>query len=132
MLHTRTGAAALLAFSFAVSAQAQSLAPAATAEAAVVDVGRLPLDLNRIHRQLRQTTIREERDGLHLRYIVEVFGQAPPLVIFTREDNLASGPVPHGAPTHREIIEHITPREYRAPAADINALLRWLAERARR
>jgi hypothetical protein len=38
--------------------------------------------------------------------------------------------VPYGAPTHREIVEHITPREYRAPAADISALIRWLAERS--
>ncbi len=92
---------------------------------------RLPLDLQRIYRQLQQSTIREERDGLNLRYVIEVFGQAPPLVVFTKEDNLLTGPVPYGAPTHREIVEHVTPKEYRAPAADFSALLRWLWDRAR-
>ncbi|MBI3047585.1 MAG: hypothetical protein HYY76_04675, partial [Acidobacteria bacterium] len=74
--------------------------------------------------------IREERDGLNLRYTVEVYGQAPPIVLFGPEANLESGPVPYGAPTHRDMIEHVTPREFRAPAADLSALIRWLAERA--
>ena len=97
-----------------------------------VDVSRLPLNLDRIQRALRQSAIREERQGLNLRYVIDVFGQAPPLVVFTKEDNLLTGPVAYGAPTHREMIEHVTPREYRAPAADFSALLRWLANRARK
>jgi hypothetical protein len=122
MLFTRAGVAAFV-LGCGVTVQAQDRG---------IDVSRLPLDLQRIHRELRQTTVREERDGLNLRYIVEVYGQGPPLVVFTREDNLVSGPVPYGAPTHREVVEHITPREYRAPAADLGALMRWLAERARK
>ena len=82
----------------------------------------MPLDLQRIDRQLQQSTIREERDGLNLRYVIEVFGQAPPLVVFTKEDNLLTGPVPYGAPTHREIVEHITPKEYRAPVVSNNSI----------
>ncbi len=97
-----------------------------------LDVSRLPLNLQRLERELRVSTSREERDGLNIRYIVEVFGQAPPLIVFTKEDNLVHGPVPYGAPTHKEILEHITPKEYRAPAADIGALMRWLAERAKK
>jgi len=97
-----------------------------------VEVNRLPLDLQRVHRGLRQPTVRMKRDGLDLRYVIEVFGQAPPLVVFTKEDNLAYGQVPYGAPTHREMMEHVTPKEYRAPAADIIALIRWLVERARK
>jgi len=97
-----------------------------------VDVSRLPLNLDRIQRELRQSAIREERQGLNLRYVVDVYGQAPPLVIFGPEDNLVYGPVPYGAPTHKDMIEHVTPKEYRAPAADFSALLRWLAERAKK
>ena len=97
-----------------------------------VDVNRLPLDLNRIQRALRQSTIREERHGLKIRYTVDVYGQAPPLVIFTPEDNLVSGPVPYGAPTHKQIVEQITPQEYRAPIADFSALLRWLVDHAQK
>ena len=33
---------------------------------------------------------------------------------------------------HPEMIEHVTPQEYRAPAADLNALFRWLAERSKK
>jgi hypothetical protein len=97
-----------------------------------VDVSRLPLNLDRIQRGLRQSAIREERQGLNIRYVVDVYGQAPPLVIFRPEDNLVYGPVPYGAPTHKEMIEHVTPKEYRAPAADFSALLRWLAEKGKK
>jgi len=95
-----------------------------------IDVDRLPVNLERIQRGLRQSAIREEREGLNLRYMVEVYGQAPPIVLFEPGANLRSGPVPYGAPTHREMIEHVTPKEFRPPAADIGALIRWLAERA--
>ena len=98
----------------------------------VVDVSRLPVNLERIERALRQSAVHEEREGLHIRYVVDVFAQAPSIVIFTREDNLATGPVPYGAPTHREIVNQITPQEYRAQPADLGALLRWLADKAAR
>ena len=106
---------------------------AGTAMAQQVDVSRLPLDLVRIERQLRQSAITSEvRDGLNLRYQVEVFGRAPEIRLFSPEDNLTTGPVPYGAPTHREVIEHITPREFRSPVMDFNSLIRWLAEKAKK
>ena len=108
-----------------------SLTSAATTQT-TVDVSRLPIDLERIHRELQQSTIREDHQGLKLRYVVDVYGKAPPIVIFGPEDNLVYGPVPYGAPTHREMIEHVTPKEYRAPVADFGALARWLAERAKK
>jgi hypothetical protein len=127
-------AAALLVFSLAVPAAAQSGAPAQGAESkpappSTVDVDRLPLNLNRIQRQLKHAADLEQRDGLNLRYQIQIYGTAPPIDLFADDANLASGPVPYGAPTHREIINHITPQEYRAPAADFGALLRWLSER---
>jgi len=107
------------------------LASAAGAQT-TVDVARLPIDIERIHRELQQSAIREERDGLNLRYSIEVYGKAPPIVFFGPEDDLVHGPVPSSAPTHKEMIEHVTPQEYRAPAADLGALARWLAERAKK
>ena len=97
-----------------------------------VDVSRLPIDLDRIHRALQESTIREERDGLNLRYTIEVYGQSPVIVLFGPRDNLTTGPVPNSAPTHREMIEHVTPKEFLAPIADFSALLRWLEERAKK
>ncbi len=122
MAYLRTGLALLVVLLLATAAQAQE----------AIDVSRLPLDLQRIHRGLQQARIREERQGLNLRYFVDVYGQAPPIVIFGPEDNLVHGPVPYGAPTHRDMIEHVTPKEFRAPVADFGALARWLAQRARK
>ena len=96
---------------------------------AMVDVTRLPIDLQRIERRFRQTTVRETRDGLNLRYFVDVYAKAPEIKLLTKEDNLLTGPVPYGAPTHREMLEMMTPREYRAPAADFGNLLRWLSRK---
>jgi hypothetical protein len=108
-----------------------SLTPVAYAQG-TIDVSRLPLDLARIQRELRQSGNREEHEGLNLRYFIGVYGQAPPIVVFGPEDNLIHGPVPYGAPTHKDMMEHVTPKEYRAPVADIGALARWLAERSRK
>jgi hypothetical protein len=92
-----------------------------------IDVSRLPINLERIHRQLRQTTVREERDGLNLRYIVDVFGQAPPLQLFSKQDNLQFGPTPYGAPTHQDMLRIMTPQEFSAPAATFGNVLNWFS-----
>jgi len=115
----------------AIALLALGLASPALAQTGV-DVSRLPIDLDRIQRGLRESADREERQGLTLRYRVQIYGQAPPIVLFGPDAHLASGPVPYGAPTHREMMEQATPKEFRAPAADLGALIRWLAERARK
>ena len=96
-----------------------------------IDVSRLPVNLQRIQRELRQSTVTEQRDGLNLRYQIEVFGRAPEVRLFTPEDNLGTGPVPYGAPTHQEIVRHITPKEFSSPVMDFSALARWLAQKAK-
>jgi hypothetical protein len=121
-MRRRTATAFFLVVGLAAPAVAQN----------TVDVSRLPVNLERVQRGLRESAVREEREGLNLRYTVEVYGQAPPLELFAPGANLESGPVPYGAPTHREMIEHVTPKEFRTPAADLSALIRWLAERAKR
>jgi hypothetical protein len=78
-----------------------------------IDVTRLPIDLERIERRFRQGQMREERDGLNLRYYIDVFAPAPRIVLFTEQDNLRYGPVPYGAPTHQEMLDMITPRQFR-------------------
>ena len=105
-------------------------AHAAAAQQTSVDVKRLPLDLTKVTRQLRQTAGTESHNGLHIRYSVDVYGQAPRIELFTKQDNLATGPVPYGAPTHRDMINQVTPIEYRAPIMDFSSLVRWLTDRA--
>ena len=97
-----------------------------------VDVKRLPIDLAKVTRDLRQSAGSESRTGLNIRYRVDVYGQAPRIELFTKQDNLAYGPAPYGAPTHRDMIEHVTPQEYRAPYADIGNLIRWLSDKAKK
>lgn len=89
-----------------------ALTPGVVATTAI-DVSRLPLDLKRIERQFQQARIREERNGLTLRYFVEVFAPAPKLVIIRPEDNVEHGPAPYGPPTHREMLNMMTPQHFR-------------------
>jgi len=104
----------------------------AFAQQTSVDVKRLPIDLAKVTRELRQSAATESHTGLNIRYRVDVYGQAPRIEIFTKQDNLATGPVPWGAPSHQDMIDHVTPQEYRAPSADIGNLIRWLSERSKK
>ena len=106
------------------------VAHAAAAQEIRVDVTRLGIDLVRIQRDLRESAATESRNhGLKIHYTVDVYGNAPRIEFFTKQDNLQTGPVPYGAPTHRDFINQVTPIEYRAPVMDFSALLRWLADR---
>jgi hypothetical protein len=129
----RAGTVVVLALGLVAPAAAQQRPqPAQPAPQMAIDVSRLPLNLHRIHRELQQSsTVREQRDGLNLRYQIEVFGRAPEIKLFLPEDNLTTGPVPYGAPTHQEIIRHITPKEFSSPVMDFSALARWLAQKAK-
>ena len=139
--HLRTrwiGPTALLLFSLiqAASVSAQSgaddqSASKATPPESKVDVSRLPINIGRIERQLRQSTVRDESEGLRLRYVVDVYGQAPRIELFGNRDFSLKGPAPYGAPTHADILQIITPQEYRAPVANFGNLFRWLADKAK-
>lgn len=118
----------VLGVSRAVFAQGPSVDPS-PAPVPAVDVDRLPLDIARLERQLQQSVTRENWDGFRLRYTVEVYGKAPRLQFFEPKDVLPSAPIPYGAPTHREMLDQVTPREYRPAVADFPALLRWLQEK---
>jgi hypothetical protein len=105
-------------------------AHAAAAQQTRVDVSRLGIDLAKIQIELRQAAAAQsENHGLRIRYTIDVYGQAPRIEFFTRDDNLQTGPVPYGAPTHREMINQVTPIEFRAPIMDFSALLRWLTDK---
>jgi len=117
MNFSHVGCTAVLLFGVAHSAAAQAPTgtnggTAAPRIVATIDVSRLPIDLKRIESRFRQDQIREERDGLNLRYFVDVFAKAPRLVLFTKEDNLEYGQPPYGAPTHREMLNMMTPRQF--------------------
>lgn len=115
------------------SAQTQEPAPASepapTASSSSTQYG---LNLSRIQRGLRKSSERQEYDGLNLRYYVSVYAPAPPINLFTKQDNLAFGPAPYGGPTHGEIMRLITPQEHSAPAADFSGIARWFANKGKK
>ena len=41
---------------------------------------------------------------------------------------LATGPVPWGAPTHKDFIDLVTPQEFKNYPIDINSLMQWLMQ----
>ena len=129
---------ALIVLGFAAAASAQEalapqLAPPATATPApAADSTQYGLNLARIQRGLQKSAERQEYDGLNLRYYVSVYAPSPSIKLFTPLDNLLYGQAPYGGPTHREMMDLITPREYRAPVADFSGVARWLANKAKK
>jgi len=124
---------ALLVLGLAAEAGAQTQepppAPPAPSSGTAQQYG---LNLSRIQRGLQRSAERQDYDGLNLRYYVSVYAPAPPIRLFTKQDNLASGPAPYGGPTHSEMMQLVTPQEFRAPAADFTGVARWLANRAKK
>lgn len=128
---------ALIVVGLAGDAWAQSQEPAtpqppAPAASSTGTPEQFGLNLARIQRGLRKSAERQEYDGLNLRYYVNVYAPAPSIRLFTREDNLSSGPAPYGGPTHSEMMQLVTPQEFRAPAADFTGIARWLANKAKK
>jgi hypothetical protein len=119
----RSAALALLfAACFAVPARAQQ---------ADIDASKLPVNVERLQKKLQESVAREQRNGPTLRYTVEVFATAPRIELITPQDNLRFGPTPFSAPTHQEMMNIVTPQEFRAPAADFSNLFRWLKDRSK-
>jgi hypothetical protein len=90
------------------------------------------LNLARIQRGLQRSAERQDYDGLNLRFYVNVYAPAPKIKLFTPLDNLLYGPAPYGAPTHRDMMNLMTPQEFSAPAADFSGVARWLANKAKK
>jgi hypothetical protein len=127
---------ALLVVGLAAGANAQTTQASAQRTPAAAAPQDAPehygLNLSRIQRGLRKSAERQDYDGLNLRYYVNVYAPAPPIKLFTPLDNLLYGPVPYGGPTHRDMMNVVTPQEFSAPAADFSGIARWLAGKAKK
>ncbi|HEV8393280.1 MAG TPA: hypothetical protein VGQ37_03355 [Vicinamibacterales bacterium] len=124
---------ALVVVGLAAGASAQTQEPAApAAPAASASTEQYGLNLARIQRGLRKSAERQDYDGLNLRYYVNVYAPAPSIKLFTPLDNLLYGPAPYGGPTHRDMMNVMTPQEFRAPVADFSGIARWLANKAKK
>ena len=103
--------------------------PAIPAPAGPVDPLADPASVQRIRKELSQPT--DRASGLRIERIVQVVGVAPPITLWSPEERarLATGPSPFGAPTHRQMLDLNTPQEFKRYPMDLNALMRWLAEK---
>jgi hypothetical protein len=120
---------ALLALPLGARAQQRPVAQAGTQDGTEsVDPAKLGVSLDRIRRELRQAEIKEHSgdDPLKLEFTVEVFGTAPKITLL---DNFPlTGPVPYGGPTHGEVLEFLTPKEYRSPVIPFSTIAYWAAQ----
>jgi len=118
----RAATALLLVLCAAVTLAAQDADPAA----APIDPTKLGVSLTRIQKGLRLASAAEHSSStpLHLEFQVQVFGQAPKIDVLKGID-LFNGAVPGSAPSHREVIEFLTPPIFRTPALPISTLAGW-------
>ena len=133
----RAAALALLLAAAVVPAHAQAPVPAEDASApavstassspAQVDASRLGISMSRIQRGLRLSEAREESTStpLRLEYKVQVYGVAPRIDIINDFDISPDAPIPYGAPTHAEFLQHWTPQAYRAPMVPFSSIAWW-------
>ena len=89
----------------------------------------LPINFERVRRQLAALPSGEDaRSRLRLEFYVNVYARAPrfdPLEGF----DIHTGLVPHGAPTHTEMMRQSTPQGFDVPVADLGAVLGWITGR---
>jgi hypothetical protein len=108
------------------SAPPQTPAPIDKPVTQGIDPTKLGIDLNKVQRGLAIGTPEERlsASGLRLNYRVEVFGELPKMDFFENFDPKV-GPVPFGAPTHKDFLDMVTPQEFRAPMFNFSALAFW-------
>ena len=124
--------AVTLALPASVRAQGTSAAapadqkPEATPQ---VDASKLGVSLSRIKRELAQAeaaAAMPEDGRLKFSFTVEVVGSAPKINVL--EGFPVSGAVPYGSPTHEEVLDVLTPKEFRRPIIPFSAIAFWAAK----
>ena len=94
-----------------------------------VDATKLPVNLDRLQRKVQESVAREQNTGFTLHYTVDVFAPAPRIQLFQPDDNLRFGTPRYAIPTHQEMMDIVTPQEFRSPIMDFSNLMRWLRDR---
>ncbi len=123
---TRSGVALVLGIGFVAPAMAAAQESDAEPVVTVAATHELPVSLERIKRRL--ATTREAQEGghglLNLSFYVDVYARAPAIEVL-RDLDPGSESVPYGAPTHLEMLEAVTPREWRPRAISSGNLFGW-------
>jgi len=119
----RSSAALLLV---ALCSVAVSPLHAQAPQQSLVDATKLPVNLDRLQQKVKESVAREENTGFTLRYTVDVFAPAPRIQLFQPDDNLRFGAPRFAVPTHQQMMDVVTPQEFRSPVMDFSNLMRWL------
>ena len=97
-------------------------------EPQAVDASKMGVSLSRIKRELVQAQAEDQDpNALKLTFTVEVVGTAPKINLL--EGFAVSGAVPYGPPTHQEVLDVLTPREFRSPVFPIYGLAMVAAQK---
>lgn len=115
-----------LGIGLALPAAGAAQEPDAQSAVEMADTSALPVSLERIKRRMAETDPTEEgrRGLLDLNFYVDVYARAPAIELL-RNFDLDSETVSYGAPTHREMLEAATPREWRPRAISTGNLFGW-------
>lgn len=91
-----------------------------------IDATKLGVSLARIQKGLRVSEPKDNQSitPLRLEFNVQVYGSAPRIDLL-KDVDILHGDAPNSAPTHRQIIDFLTPQIYRQQAAPISALAWW-------
>ena len=135
--HRRRALAAVLALSFGLQ---PALLQAQQAAVHVPSIEALGLSFERIRRELNERPPSTAKSPLNLTYYVEVMGLAPRITLFTPAELAPGGTVPYGPPMHADIVNQLTPEQFKSPRADFGSLalmglvklIQWDAARDRR
>jgi hypothetical protein len=108
-----------------VAVHAQDQTPA---DPPTIDPTKLGVSFERVRMQLTQPAP-PKTQGLKIQETIEVVGKAPTVLLWNPATvNLTSAAVPYGAPTQKDIMKLIVPKEFQTYPFDLNALMQWLSE----
>jgi hypothetical protein len=111
-----------------IQTQTQTQAEAQPSAAPAIDPTKLGVSFDRVRIQLTQPPPSKSQ-GLKIQETIEVVGTAPTTLLWNPKTvNLTSSAVPYGAPTQKDIMKLIVPKEFQNYPFDLNALMRWLTE----
>ncbi len=101
--------------------------PAGAADESI-DPTKLGISFDRVRMELAHPAP-ARANALKITETVEVVGKAPALQLWNpKTADLTSAAVPFGAPTQKDIMKLIVPKEFQTYPMDLNALMAWLME----
>lgn len=117
---------AALAFGAAAGVGARAQTPADAPPA----VEEIPISFDRVRRQLDRA-LQAPNAGrmLRLNDYVTVYARLPALDLIENTFDLSQGPIPHGAPTRIEMLNAMTPREWRSQGVNLANVIGWTVRR---